>query len=90
MEWLKKKLSGDKKKAGVNGREDISNYTDDTTVQDLYGVTSDSSDTKDGKNRHSAERRQRVEDIGFILTSLQQRIPKKDNTDGAVDDSDYG
>ena len=24
MEWLKKKLTGDKKKAGVNGREDIS------------------------------------------------------------------
>ena len=81
MEWLKKKLSGDKKKAGVNGREDISNYTDDTTVQDLYGVTSDSSDTKDGKNRH--------EDSEWKTSDHSDQpaaeIPKKDNTDGTVD-----
>ena len=38
MEWLKKKLTGDKKNAGVNGRENVAGYTEDTTVQDLYGV----------------------------------------------------
>ena len=35
MEWLKKKLTGDKKNAGVNGRENVAGYTEDTTVQDL-------------------------------------------------------
>lgn len=52
LDWLKQKLSGDKKKAGVNGREDISQYTDDTTVQDLYGVTSDDTDAKGEKTHH--------------------------------------
>lgn len=81
MEWLKQKLSGDKKKAGVNGREDISQYTDDTTVQDLYGVTSDGTDARSEKISHE-------ESTGETADNQQQstvEIPKKDNTSGNVD-----
>lgn len=81
MDWLKQKLSGDKKKAGVNGREDISQYTDDTTVQDLYGVTSDSADVKSEKASHEESTSEAADNSGQSTVE----IPKKDNTSGNVD-----
>ena len=80
MEWLKKKLSGDKKKAGVNGREDISWFSDDASVQQLYGLKDDS-DTQSGndvaKTADSTDESEQNQD------TIQ--IDQKDNKKGTVD-----
>ena len=82
MEWLKKKLSGDKKKAGVNGREDISKFSDDEGVQALYSATAD--DTTDGKDK--SEQKGTSDDIDGTNQNSQDTIQlaKKDKT-GDVD-----
>ena len=79
MEWLKKKLTGDKKNAGVNGRENVAGYTEDTTVQDLYGVTSD----KNTKTERTSPSEVPEESDDTQQSTIP--IPKKDNTDGSVD-----
>ena len=53
LDWLKQKLSGDKKNAGVNGREDISKFSDDQSVQDLYSAVADT-DTSDRESSHKS------------------------------------
>lgn len=82
MEWLKQKLSGDKKKAGVNGREDISKYSDDEGVQALYSATADNSSDGDSKDK-AVDTSEETDKTGQSSQDTIQ-LPKKDK-DGDVD-----